>query len=124
MKATELRLGNLIYDFNADIITVDSIVVGTKSMTIINGYDPDEELCHPIPLTEEWLIKFGFKKYGTLDNCYILGHIIVEIGIMEDTWNCRITMTKTKSLHLRGLEYVHTLQNLYFSFKDEELTIK
>ena len=52
MKATELRLGNLIY---------------TKVKHIDLGVlleNPESNEYEPIPLTDEWLLRFGFEKSG------------------------------------------------------------
>ena len=71
-----------------------------------------------IPLTEEWLLKFGFVQYlliwrykgftiaSSLNNGYgLTGYCIENIFPI----NCL---------------YVHQLQNLYFALTNEELTIK
>src|SRR6478736_1851321 len=58
MKASELRIGNMIYveRFGINIVA-----------TIESGYDIDEVghtklSSQGIPLTEEWLMKFGFEQ--------------------------------------------------------------
>ena len=55
MKATELRIGNYIKQPNG-VNTVFRISEGEDVNTF-----PEEEI-EPIPLSEEWLEKFGFKK--------------------------------------------------------------
>lgn len=72
----------------------------------------------PIPLTEEWLVKFGFElQIGNhiLENHW--GHLI--------RWHDSIIITDDISNHSKGLtvkiEYVHQLQNLYFALTGEEL---
>jgi hypothetical protein len=49
VRANELRIGNWVETFEGVI-------------QIQNGWEIDEgNECQPIPLTEEWLLKFGFE---------------------------------------------------------------
>lgn len=57
MKANELRIGNYV---NSSIEEIGILRVSTINNTYINGCDI--KFLHPIPLTEEWLIKLGFEK--------------------------------------------------------------
>ena len=69
MKATELRLGNYfigIYDNKSKIETVRSILaVNEETKDFIGVWDSPMQYyscdVYPIPLTAEWLVKFGFK---------------------------------------------------------------
>jgi hypothetical protein len=118
MKANELRIGNLIkghYDDKSDIVKVI-------------GYDPWEnfiwvegslnaefyEEFSPIPLIEEWLVKFGFElhfgKYCKGNFCYYPDLKMFQwrgLPLLDSLWN-----------------KVHKLQNLYFALTGQELTIK
>lgn len=68
-----------------------------------------------IPLTEEWLINFGFvlKKYSMLIPYWTNGRI--ELSQSLNFKCCYIN---------RKINYVHELQNLYFATIGEELIIK
>lgn len=74
-----------------------------------------------IPLTEDWLLKFGFRHHV---NPYWLSSIDGVIHIAT-TGNVEIKFfpgdgaVKTQI----KLKYVHQLQNLYFALTGEELTI-
>jgi hypothetical protein len=105
MKATELRIGNF-YDNNG-------VFKKASPSTIEEVWNAPRSWCKAIPLTEEWLLKFGFEitdNFQTKDRFqthkqdgiiwFEYGYIVVE------------------------LNYVHQLQNLYFSLTGEELTIK
>ena len=88
----------------------------------------DKEMCHffrfpetykPIPLTEEWLLKFGFElKYG----CFLLSTNRGTIQIEEDL--AEISSVITHDGFMAPCNFVHQLQNLYFSLTNEELEIK
>ena len=101
MDCKELRIGNWVY-FKLD----DEYIQFDYSML---EWDNANDI-HAIPLTEEWLVKFGF-----VDNCKngyeIVNHnpgyyfLDNEGGFIND---CPIL-------------YVHQLQNLYFALTGEEL---
>jgi hypothetical protein len=115
MKPTELRIGNLISDPKGQICKVFGIQEGLIGVLMINEnwhYSP--ESVKPIPLTEEWLLKFGFEK---TENGYF-----VKDGII---------LYPIRDLYFRGnlfikadIKYVHQIQNLYFALIGEELTPK
>ena len=100
MKASELRIGNIVKQGIIESIGSSLIEV---SDTIY-----ESEVIEPIQLTEEWLLKFGFRKvYKT---CYQYKDFILDDRfIMMDI---DITIQ---------LKYVHQLQNLYFALNDKEL---
>jgi len=118
MEANELRVNNFV-----------EIEMNTGwRLRKVRGYDIynihgideyDKANYRPIPLTEEWLLKFGFEKEDYMNNnlyTKVFGLRIFTIGIKTergyefDGW--------------KQLKYVHSLQNLYFALTGEELTIK
>lgn len=119
MQTNELRIGNLIYWDIPEKKEVVHEVVGIRNQTpqttpislgeSINDYQP-------IPLTEEWLLRFGFSKE----------HSSVR---ENEYWSNGATLGLIK---ISGFYYhdfiavtsVHQLQNLYFALTGEELTIK
>jgi len=66
----------------------------------------------PIPLTEEWLLKFGFDDLGT----YGYGRGNFHICLHENEFYFSINNRKV------FIKHVHQLQNLYFALTGEELT--
>jgi len=122
MTANELRIGNWVMDDDEsyEIFQVASIEKGeeeTEGMYFINGGWIDDVL--PIPLTEEWLLKFGFEKddpFFTNMDSYSFNGLTMEFYKKE----CQF--------HYQGADiefkYVHQLQNLYFALTGEELEIK
>ena len=109
MKASELRIGNYVY-FEDKLLKFDFEM----------GWNFD--YIKPIPLTEEWLLKFGFeKKYQTFEfkGLNIDGTVV---HFSFDKWrseydieNCDFTEIPAECKH------VHQLQNLYFALTNEEL---
>jgi len=127
MKATELRIGNLVLDTKGNINKVDSEALIYMSKEPLNQVTP-------IPLTEEWLLKFGFIKGN-----YNWFRLYFNPEKLEDsdcfTYNINSKMLclesfydneKKGSIQLSSSDekYVHQLQNLYFALTSEELTIK
>lgn len=136
MKATELRIGNIVF-YNSE----DDKNEPVRYYCTINGADlrimqDDENYLkshEPIPLTPELLEKCGFS-----DKDYKSGYIGIEIkagGMITD-----FVLTKPQVLgefqkqfcweYTAGnipfflkLEYLHQLQNLYFSLTCKELEI-
>ncbi len=114
MKAEELRIGNLIYKWT-DIIHV-------SLQTFENMLFHDSESYNGIPLTEEWLLKFGYSKTPstyeeaeTTDYTNGLSYI--------DMANQRISFRGNGDVDFNRIKYVHQLQNLYFALTGEELTL-
>lgn len=139
MKAQELRIGNL------------TLAKSPEKIEWIEGHPISiydlEFLLHPstasipidlkpIPLTEEWLLKFGFEHQKTSPTWY-------EIGLDETSFRTLCVSPEQKKAQLSQIndeedastmfdffdmdsktEHVHTLQNLYFALTGEELTIK
>jgi len=128
MKANELRIGNLVQDENYNLanITHDDFMGVNKDGTLP---------LRAIPLTEEWLLKFGFKKH--VFNNFILDY---KSTITVFTRMHLKPKPKPFSLHVIDGEYciiignnafmfktvfkdVNHLQNTYFDLTGEELTI-
>ena len=113
MIASELRIGNFVKRIG--------IVVTCDFMSAANCYS-FPKLYQPIPLTEEWLLKFGFKKvkgWGTYE-FYSLHTGYLEFQFDKDGLGISI---ENQNLMLSHIKYVHQLQNLYFALTGEELTI-
>ena len=103
MEAKELRIGNY-YDGVRGI----EQLTNAESLQEIESYP---EKFKPIPLTEEWLLKFGFE--------FPQGEFCIK-GKLKIVVDCDPFIEVGKS----GveLEYVHQLQNLYFALTGEELS--
>ena len=137
MEANELRIGNFLY--GKEIERVKAIG--------IEGYvwfDEERnlsvELCQPIPLTEEWLLKFGFKAWDNKETIYALERDIDKYNntcfrfwfqsdkLIFDYIQNEVHPTESffddKNIIRLDIQHVHQLQNLYFALTGVELTFK
>ncbi len=134
MKANELRIGNYVHEpsydecFNTYVIKqikTTGCAVSVLGKEIQGLYDYID--LRPIPLTEKWLLDFGF-----IDNKMECGEYIMQVSA-----NCFSgTLTKDMSwfisiIHVSAhqtitvvKQHVHQLQNLYFALTGEELIFK
>ena len=121
MKATELRVNNWYKSvkFNipvpCDLVDFYELCVRSDGAY---GDPPIDDMFEPIPLTEEWLLKFGIYEPIGIHNSMFSGLIIVE-------WNeyTKLYEFCVGDISLVFIKYVHQLQNLYFALTGEELTI-
>ena len=119
MKNTELRIGNYVkYEGELSQITgVDEDYIYLRDTVSFDYIECDE--IDPIPLTEKWLLDFGFisdgsKEYQIEGNRYSL--------LKTDSYEGYLFCDGIKVL--RELKYVHELQNLYFYLISDELIEK
>jgi hypothetical protein len=113
MEANELRIGNYVYD-----------TILKKQIEIKATYFSQAKDFEPIPLTEEWLMKFNeMKKFG--GSIYLpIMNLKAELHF-EIYGNEIVSTIKSDfaNLILDRIKHVHQLQNLYFALTNEELTI-
>jgi len=112
MKATELRIGNLVKYNDGGIFKVIGIYnFGLDVEDDIEVTYMEYENFSAIPITEEWLLKFGFeKKYKNYEKGYF----------MFFKGSCSRISYKLSLIGI-NIKYVHQLQNLYFALTGEEL---
>lgn len=139
MKAQDFRLGNFI---NHEQTTHKIVALGDKFCHSVWTKDLDWTYQHsyeeikPIPLTEDWLLKFGFTKYEWCDDCAFINfngaHMMLRY--YNNEWHCDKTkvtsdsrgqrMSNGSPILKKGLiKYVHQLQNLYFALTCKELSL-
>lgn len=121
MEAKELRIGNFVY-YRDKSQVLEVYNIGSNGFSTLNslgleyGSDDVSEY-NGIPLTKDWLLKFGFTDNGdeySKENFTIRPnrrYLVIE-GFEYD-YNGIIISTE----HF----YVHDLQNLYFAIKRHEL---
>lgn len=103
MEANELRVTNIVRFVEENI----NDEIGHHNLGILLAY-PSSDKYEPIPLTEEWLLKFGFNGWDKGNYTMILSNgNFFEFG----------------NIIAQNIKYVHQLQNLYFVLVGEELSI-
>jgi hypothetical protein len=120
MESNELRIGNLVHDYDEELIIVSGISYGDVYSSKL-GETPLARI-KPIPLTEEWLVKFGFEKFKNPNNT---PNWIWFIN--KHSWVLQSFEKQNEFYQLNGIKpinYIHQLQNLYFALTGEELNIK
>lgn len=134
MKPQELSIGNLVC-YNGKVVKVEQV---TKHKI---GYPKPNEtrmnyarLCEiePIPITEELLTKIGFilpehKEFYIM--CCINGKDnSIRLTRYFNLWNAEILASHPEVVMLehtiKGLRFVHELQNAYCLVTGKELEIK
>lgn len=127
----ELRIGNFIEykDFkeldNDNNFDWKVIRVDTDTIAAVQHFNTQ---FRRILLTEEWLIKLGFRdsKFDTDYRLYPNENIQIIASIVEDK-ACVMFYTRTihtdyKPIYI-PIHYLHDLQNLYYALTREELKI-
>ena len=127
MKQNELRIGNWISDqgYETTVFQIDETHVNDDLML---------DHFKPIPLTEEWLVRFGFYYEDGL--IYFKSGWFKKIDRQDEPTflffnnklQCSLFISSEKSSinHFIDInaEYVHQLQNLYFALTGNELELK
>lgn len=85
----------------------------------------------PIPITEEWLLKFGFEFSFGINNRYLkdYGAFYFTIMIMNDDKSYQVSLSNHEKkegepipvVGLGIIKHIHELQNLYFALTKKEL---
>jgi hypothetical protein len=111
IKASEIRIGNIIWDDTRQKIKY----VTHRVISDLAGCA--EPLAYsPIPITPEWLERCGFVNEGK--NVFVKDRF--KIGA-PDHGGVNWVFYDDRHLSTPGLEHVHQLQNLYHALTGEEL---
>lgn len=136
IKPTELRIGNIVYPVNpvknrngvkipqeipfvvAEIIQgyIRAYPLGKNITEIEDLVMFDLDLIAPIPLTVEWLKRFGFKR--NMGGLWTNG--ISIRNPIENIFELRVS----DGFGYINIRYVHQLQNLFYSLTGQELEWK
>jgi hypothetical protein len=119
MDVKELRIGNWINHRHSKLSFIVSEINAFNQNTV-NGIELSD--CEPIPLTKDWLLKFGFfiaETNGTLEATLInFRYTVQTANDYNGFFFC------DGEIVLINFEYVHQLQNLFFSLSGKELILK
>ena len=134
MNANELMIGNYVnYQGRwqkIHALNMNSVKIGELSFNDYHSNISSSEI-KPIPLTEEWLLKFGFihNKSVNEDGELLINNYTLKIDkystiVIEDDFSFGIE-NEIESVIFDNdvLKSVHRLQNLYFALTNKELTI-
>lgn len=122
MEIKDLRIGNLLYYNNEEkeiaSINLDSTIrFKDKEKGCIGCFKIYLDLIKPIPITEEWLLKFGFKYNNPTYEWYDKSAVFfIQVNYLGFD-----LIAKFHNQVIREIKYVHELQNLYFALTEKEL---
>lgn len=135
----ELRIGNLVQiktlDYNqpinhrlhdkiGEVVEINSEYIEFSiSIRLENGWSNSfyKDYLSPIPLTDEWLLKFQFKKVKDKQGIYEKANLRVYHELEGKGLAYLINEDTRESHYLGPMQTVHQLQNLYFALTGQEL---
>lgn len=131
MDSRELRIGNYLFDNKERLCKVEEISAELENDVYAEPFRaPAIKGCltslphKPIPLTEEILLKCGFKQYGEEENTFEIFDCVINLDSTEIWIAVPIkNLLVSTEIKISAPEYLHQLQNLYFTLTNEELTI-
>lgn len=116
MNAKDFRIGNYIYYHIEDRMDErrewdELSQIDYDDLRCLTTYEDNSEY-RPIPLSEEWLRKFGYipKDYGWQGKYHYINEFTSNVFTCDKTG--------------RNIKYVNQLQNLYWCLCGEELILK
>lgn len=109
----EIRIGNYLLDSR------DNDIHKVSGNTIHSLQYDNSEILKPIPLTEEWLLRFGFEQIGSTVYTNIGS---IEIGTISNGKRFYIQI-RSENVTL-PIKSVHELQNLFFCLCGKELVLQ
>jgi hypothetical protein len=122
MKSNELRIGNWVEQPNGGVTRVTAILNDLQIKTETGYID---KYCRPIPLTEEWLLKFGFEK-DEIGQLFLEPYIDdVEANIVFYLEGDEVVLRDSfEDIFLTRVHFIHQLQNLHHALTGKELKLK
>ena len=134
INQTELRIGNYIYDDENVIVKVERIDSKRYNdwngegnppvLFSINGSIYESDIINSIPLTEEILLKCGFK-YENGEYVRGLWKLLPDFPKEEVIgYGLFIKGLEWRRINQNSIKYVHQLQNLFFTITGYELGVK
>ena len=126
IEAQDLRIGNFIQSGKGiyKAISISHHEGETDLITVANDGLVIAYACiyKPIPITEEWLLKFGAVKYnGNRFYLDIKDTLQLFWNIGYDYFICEFSSRSTHVCYFNDIKYIHQLQNLYFALTQKEL---
>jgi len=131
IKAEELRIGNLVGSIGIEYLVwkIDGLgnIQGINDGTTFNL----DKTTYPIKITEEWILKLGFKQIESTNEYKIIHYeyknlglrVFNESGFYFYRKKPKFTSDDDNYLILKQIYFVHELQNLCHTLTGEELTL-
>ena len=118
MRAEELRIGNWV-----EITDSKGIYTTVTKSTFDCNVDV---FYNAIPITEEWLLKFGFYYQASYKNYVVKSKQENNNSIkkIDGDWCYNNDYSDAACYFVTELKYIHQLQNLYYALNEEELICK
>jgi len=130
ITARDLRIGNYVnYRIQDDLDErkdwLECSVIDANDLVILeSGIDCDYQ---PIPLTEDWLLKFGCieQKIRSFKSNFWNKELDFSVDVYYyEKGKSKVFQYLVNNQHRKKqIMYVHQLQNLHFELKDAELTL-
>jgi hypothetical protein len=131
MKAKDLRIGNLV---NTPVGAVKVSKIEENDFFFKYGFRSwrASKMIYqikPIPLTEEWLLKFGFSTKVDPENVHYKKevnnefneHFVINKKVAYHVFYIQHKDCNDVNNFTTQIKYVNQLQNLYFALTGEEL---
>ena len=127
MKANELRIGNWIECSEVDEfgnLVYKAYQVSVSDIWNIRYDQIRKKEYEPIPLTEEWLLRFGFRNMVPSKGgfSFDLNKLMIHLPSIE--YPSGRTYYNSWCIMGKYPESVHQLQNLYFALTGQELELR
>lgn len=125
---SELRINDIVYDDEHNIVNIEQISGDKMAMYTIVSFEGKKypSNIYKIPLTEKWLMYFGFhyteqgwyyKEFG--DN-----YLTINIKTYKTSLGSRKSIKEAWNIYLNECCFVNELQNLFFTLTGTELELK
>ena len=128
MEAQELRIGNKIWRpccYDEVVEIRENGIIGIDSLRGLISFGEIE----PIPITEELLLKIGFKKDVDANNLYryAIDNCLFEIRLWDSGTLIKLEIyceDCVRKVHFPKTPNLHQLQNAYYLITGKELEIE
>jgi hypothetical protein len=132
IPVNELRVGNIVTLTGNEVASPLDIMIDEVNFPITRKRGE----YNPIPISPEWLERFGLERQGDFITCSISENQCNEYRSLE-LWNTsegieiclhddslELSNAETMFYDLPHIQHVHQLQNLYHSLTGKELELK
>lgn len=126
IDAKELMIGSYVKDGSrigkVTMISKSRIKVKLEHSLVVIDTQLDCKMLdvQPIPITEDWLLRFGFEKESDLSFSIINK---LQIDLISNKFSFYMKWGNIMR-QISTIKHIHQLQNLYFALTGEELSYR